>query len=100
MAGLPSGTVTFLFSDVDGSTKLVKRLSVGLHSGEAGVGWVGPAVNRCMELCDAAEGGQIVLSGTTASLLEDEDLGGLSVRDLGDLRTRRIGTAVRIYELA
>lgn len=75
-------------------------ISVGLHSGEAGVGWVGPAVNRCMELCDAAEGGQIVLSGTTASLLEDEDLGGLSVRDLGDLRTRRIGTAVRTYELA
>ena len=75
-------------------------ISVGLHSGEAGVGWVGPAVNRCMELCDAAEGGQIVLSGTTASLLEDEDLGGLSVRDLGDLQTRRMGTAVRIYELA
>ena len=75
-------------------------ISVGLHSGEAGVGWVGPAVNRCGELCDAAEGGQIVLSGTTASLLEDEDLGGLSVRDLGDLRTRRMGTPVRIYELA
>jgi class 3 adenylate cyclase len=74
-------------------------VSIALHSGEAGVGWVGPAVNRCLELCDAAEGGQTVLSPATAGLLEDEDLGGLSLRDLGEQQARRTGRLVRLYEL-
>jgi class 3 adenylate cyclase len=118
---LPHGTVTLLFSDVDGSTELLKRLgarygevlaehrrllrsefaaqrgievdtqgdardvaiSVGVHSGEAGIGWLGPAMFRCEALCDAAEGGQIFLSSSAAALLEEEDLGDLAVRDLG-----------------
>ncbi len=74
-------------------------ISVALHSGEAGIGWVGPAVLRCEGLCDAAEGGQIFLSQATASLLEDEDLGELSIQDLGELATRRTHEAVRVHEL-
>jgi len=74
-------------------------ISVALHSGEAGIGWVGPAVLRCEGLCDAAEGGQIFLSQATASLLEDEDLGELSIQDLGELETRRTHEAVRVHEL-
>jgi class 3 adenylate cyclase len=74
-------------------------ISVGLHSGPAGVGWVGPAVVRCTDLCDAAEGGQIFLSPATAGLLEDEDLGRLVIRDLGERRTRRTGRTLRVYEL-
>ncbi len=74
-------------------------VSIGIHSGEAGVGWVGPAVLRCSELCDAAEGGQIFASQATAGLLEDEDLGELSLRDLGEQQTRRTQRAVRVYEL-
>ena len=50
MPNLPSGTVTFVFSDVEGSTALLKRLAgmepeanpdggaVGLHTGEPAVG--------------------------------------------------------------
>ena len=74
-------------------------MSVALHSGQAGVGWVGPAVVRCADLCDAAEGGQIFLSHATAGLLEDEDLGELVLRDRGEQRTRQTGRAVRAYEL-
>nr|MDQ3382166.1 hypothetical protein [Actinomycetota bacterium] len=74
-------------------------MSVGLHSGEAGIGWVGPAVLRCSELCDAAEGGQIFMSQATAGLLDDEDLGELVLRDLGDQLTRRTQLPVRAYEL-
>lgn len=74
-------------------------MSVGLHSGEAGIGWVGPAALRCDELCDTAEGGQIFMSQATASLLEDEDLGELLLRDLGEQRTRQTQRAVRVYEL-
>jgi class 3 adenylate cyclase len=74
-------------------------MSVGLHSGQAGIGWVGPAVMRCSDLCDVAEGGQILLSQATAGLLEDEDLGELLLRDLGEQRTRRSQRAVHAYEL-
>jgi class 3 adenylate cyclase len=78
---------------------LKPEVSVGLHSGEAGIGWLGPAAVRCAELCDAAEGGQIFLSWATAGLLEDEDLGDLSLRDLGEVRTRRGGELVHAFEL-
>jgi class 3 adenylate cyclase len=66
------------------------QVSIGLHSGDAEV---------CDELCDAAEGGQIFASAATAGLLEDEELGGLALRDLGEVRTRRGGQLVRAYEL-
>ncbi len=75
-------------------------VSVGLHSGEAGVGWVGPAISRCMELCDVAEGGQVLATETTARLLDDVDLAGLQVRDLGDQPARRMGIRTHVYELA
>jgi class 3 adenylate cyclase len=78
---------------------LKPEISVGMHSGEAGVGWVGPAVLRYVELCDAAEGGQTFLSPVTAGLLEGEDLGTWSLQDRGEVRTRRGGEAVRAYEL-
>ena len=74
-------------------------MSIALHSGEAGIGWVGPAALRCSDLCDAAEGGQIFMSPATAGLLEDEDLGELFVRDLGEQQTRRTHEAVRVHEL-
>ena len=74
-------------------------ISVALHSGQAGIGWVGPAALHCSVLCDAADGGQIFISQATASLLEDEDLGALWIRDLGMQQTRRTRQAVHAYEL-
>jgi class 3 adenylate cyclase len=59
---------------------LSPAISVALHSGQAGIGWVRPAALGCAELCDTAEGGQILMSQATASLLEDEELGELSIR--------------------
>jgi class 3 adenylate cyclase len=74
-------------------------ISIGVHSVEAGIGWLGPALIRCSELCDAAEGGQIFLSQATASLLEDAALGELFLRDLGEQEMRRDDGTVRAYEL-
>jgi class 3 adenylate cyclase len=62
-------------------------------------GGIGTAAARCAELCDAAEGGQIFMSQETANLLQDEDLGGLSIRDLGEQRTRRTQRVARAHEL-
>jgi class 3 adenylate cyclase len=74
-------------------------ISVGLHSEQVGTEWVGAAAARCSELCDAAEGGRIFMSQETAKLLQDEDLGELSIRDLGEQQTRRTQRAVRAHEL-
>jgi len=74
-------------------------ISVGLHSGEAGIGWLGPSTIRCAELCNAAEGGQVFLSQATASLLEDENLGDLVIREVGEREMRGRRGAVRAYEL-
>ena len=74
-------------------------MSVGLDSGTAEVGWDGPVVARCEELCDAAEGGQIFVTQAVAGLLEDEDLGELVLRDLGEVPLRRSDQKVRAYEL-
>jgi class 3 adenylate cyclase len=74
-------------------------MSVGLDSGAGGGGWDAPAAARCEELCDAAEGGQIFMTQAVSSLLEKEDLSGLSVRDLGEVPLRRSDRTIRAYEL-
>lgn len=74
-------------------------MSVGLDSGTAGGGWDAPAAARCEELCDAAEGGQTFMTQAVSSLLEEEDLGDLRVRDLGEVPLRRSDRKTRAYEL-
>jgi class 3 adenylate cyclase len=71
-------------------------MSVGLDSGTAEVG---PAVTRCEELCDAAEGGEIFVTQAVSSLLAEEDLGDLVLRDRGDVPLRRTDLKIRAYEL-
>ena len=66
-------------------------MSVGLDSGTA--------VARCEELCDAAEGGEIFLTQAVSSLLEDEDLGDLVLRDRGEVPLRRTDRKIRAFEL-
>jgi class 3 adenylate cyclase len=73
-------------------------MSVGVHSSSAGIGLGGPAIRRCAELCDAAEGGEIFLSQATAGLLEDETLGDVLIRDLGQREMRRIRGATHAYQ--
>jgi class 3 adenylate cyclase len=66
-------------------------MSVGLDSGTA--------VARCEELCDAAEGGEIFVTQAVGSLLEQEDLGDLVLRDRGEVPLRRTDQKIRAYEL-
>jgi class 3 adenylate cyclase len=74
------------------------EMTVALHSSEAGIGWLGPAVYRCAQLCEVGHGGQILLSHATAALLGDQELGELSVRGVGKARVG--GGKQRVYELA
>jgi predicted ATPase/class 3 adenylate cyclase len=157
---LPAGTVTFLFTDVEGSTRLLHELGseayaaalaehrrvvreacaghggvevdtqgdaffvafptapgavaaateitsalvpgpihvrIGLHTGTPLVtaeGYVGADVHRAARIAAAGHGGQVLVSSSTASLLE-----GVALRDLGEHRFKDLAAAERVYQL-
>jgi DNA-binding NarL/FixJ family response regulator/class 3 adenylate cyclase len=78
------------------------RVRIGVHTGEAtpaGDHCVGLAVHRAARICDAGHGGQVLLSETTRSLLEDEEHQ-LDFHDLGTHQLKDFDRPVRIYQLA
>jgi len=157
---LPTGTVTFLFTDIEGSTRLLQQLGasayadalaehrrilreaflrhdgvevdtqgdaffvafptapgavgaaadaqealeagpirvrMGIHTGTPHItdeGYVGPDVHRAARIAAAGHGGQILVSSSTATLLERD-----SLRDLGDHRLKDLAGPERIYQL-
>ena len=170
MSPLPTGTVTFFFSDIEGSTKLIQelgpdypaallahhtiqrqalaenggnelrtegdsffivfgsalhacagaaavqkklaehswpkgatvRVRIGLHTGEAalvGTEYLGLEVHRAARIASAAHGGQVLLSETTRSLVEDALPPELSVKDLGVHRLKDLARAERLFQL-
>jgi class 3 adenylate cyclase len=171
-APLPRGTVTFLFSDMEGSTDLVRRVGedvfagiradhrgllrhafeahggreidtagdgffvafdsarsavtaaitaqlalatcvwpedaevrvrMGLHTAEphlASDGYVGLGVNRAARICDAAHGGQILVSNATAGIVEDAELPGVELVDLGAHRLKGLPREQRLFQLS
>jgi YVTN family beta-propeller protein len=169
MTELPTGTVTFLFTDIEGSTRLLKQLGgryaevlaehqriirdavaerggreidtqgdsfffafaranaalgaavvaqqalaehtwpeggqvrvrMGLHTGEPVVGeerYVGMGVHRAARIGAVGHGGQVLLSNATRELVEDE-VGGVSLRELGSYRLKDIDRTERLFQL-
>jgi predicted ATPase len=157
---LPTGTVTFVFTDVEGSTRLLRllgtdayaaalaehrralreafvrhdgvevdtqgdsffiafstapaalaaaveaqqvlaagpiRVRMGIHTGTPYVseeGYVGPDVHRAARIAAAGHGGQILVSSSTAPLVDGD-----SLRDLGEHRLKDLAAPERIYQL-
>ena len=160
MRELPTGTVTFLFTDIEGSTRLLHDLGpegyaaalaehrrvlreafaahsgvevdtqgdaffvafptapaalaaaadaqaslvagpiqvrMALHTGTPLVtedGYVGVDVHRAARIAAAGHGAQVLVSASTASLIEENGL-----RDLGEHRFKDLAAAERIYQL-
>jgi predicted ATPase/class 3 adenylate cyclase len=157
---LPSGTVTLLFTDIEGSTRLLQQLGqryaqvlaehyrtlrevfsrhggvevntegdsffiafsrasdavlaangiqdalvdgpvhvrIGIHTGEPVVteeGYVGLDVHRAARIMAAAHGDQVLLSETTARLLDSAP----ELRDLGEHRLKDLTAPQRLYQL-
>ena len=158
-ADLPSGTVTFLFTDVEGSTRLLDelgpdayeraladhrrivreacasfggsevdtqgdafflafarapdaleaaaaiteqlgegpiRVRIGLHTGTPLVtaeGYAGADVHRAARIAAAGHGGQVLVSASTATLVETP------LRDLGEHRLKDLRAAERVFQL-
>ena len=158
---LPTGTVTFIFTDVEGSTRLLQQLGadayadalaqhrralreafirhdgvevdtqgdsffmafstapaaiaaaaeaqqvlaagpirvrMGIHTGTPHAtdeGYVGADVHRAARIAAAGHGGQILISSSTASLVDDK-----SLLDLGEHRLKDLAAPERIYQLS
>ncbi len=170
MPALPTGTITVLFTDIEGSTQLLQRLGdepyahvlgeyrrilhaivdaeggrevesqgdgaliafdraraavraalaaqraiiahpwshgalrvrMALDTAEAtahGGTYVGLGLHRSQRICAAGWGGQILLSRTTASIVESELPPGASLKDLGEHRLRDLRHPQRIFQL-
>src|ERR671923_57682 len=101
----PTGTVTFLFTDIEGSTRLLRQLRVrmGIHTGEPAVGgerYVGLGVHRAARIAAAGHGGQVLVSGATRELLRDDPPPDVSLTDLGEHQLKDMDEPERIYQLA
>jgi predicted ATPase/class 3 adenylate cyclase len=75
------------------------RVRMGIHTGEAelrGGDYFGTAVNRAARLMAIGHGGQILVSSTTAELLEDDSV---VLVNLGDHRLRDFDTPMRVFQV-
>jgi hypothetical protein len=90
MVELPTGTVTFLFTDVEQSTRLLAHLG---QPSIVGDGYVGLDVHRAARICAAAHGGQVLLSQLT------RDLADATTRDLGAHRLKDLTQPQRLHQL-
>lgn len=167
---LPAGTVTFLFTDIEGSTRLLQHLGdryaeilaayreilrasaakfsgqevdttgdaaffafprvtdavaaavdaqhaldmhpwpegttvrsrMGIHTGQpltSGGDYVGIDVHRAARICEAAHGGQILLSDVTRMILDQAPPEGIGVKDLGEHRLKDLQRPERLFQV-
>jgi predicted ATPase/DNA-binding SARP family transcriptional activator len=79
------------------------RVRIGLHTGETqerAKGYFGPAVIVAARLAAAGHGGQTLVSGVTATLLDTSDgSDGPDLRDLGTFRLDGVVAEQRIFQL-
>ncbi len=78
------------------------RVRIGVHTGEpirTADGYTGLDVIRGARINEAGHGGQVLLSRSTAALVEDALIGGLSLRDLGMHRLKGLLRPERIFQL-
>jgi class 3 adenylate cyclase len=78
------------------------RVRIGLHTGEplrTAEGYTGLDVIRGARIKEAGHGGQVLLSKSTAALIEDALIDGLSLRDLGAYRLKGLLRPERIFQL-
>jgi predicted ATPase/class 3 adenylate cyclase len=85
------------FSAVDGL-----RVRAAIHTGTADErdgDYFGPAVNRVARLLAIGHGGQVLVSGVTADLVQGELPSQASLRDLGEHRLRDLARPEYVYQL-
>jgi hypothetical protein len=104
----PTGTVTFLFTDIEGSTRLWERDSSAMQAAlarhdeilrgtvEDHAGFVFKTVEDAF--C-SGHGGQVLLSLPTQELVRDQLPSGAGLRDLGERRLKDLFRPERVFQL-
>jgi predicted ATPase/class 3 adenylate cyclase/DNA-binding CsgD family transcriptional regulator len=80
----------------------VVQVRMGLHTGEpqrTAEGYVGLDVHRAARVMSAGHGGQVLLSQTTCSLVEQDLPEGVSLRDLGEHHLKDLGRPMHLFQL-
>ena len=80
----------------------VVRVRIGMHTGEpirTMQGYTGLDVIRAARIKEAGHGGQVLLSASTAAIVQDALLDDLSLRDLGAYRLKGLLRPERIFQL-
>src|SRR5262245_58157381 len=83
---------------------VIVRVRMGIHTGEGTISageYHGIAIHRAARLCSACNGGEILLSQVTTSLLEDEEHLGSAIMlvDLGEQQLKDFDRPVRVFRL-
>jgi class 3 adenylate cyclase len=79
------------------------QVRIGIHTGEVARSagrYLGLALVRALQVCAAAEAGQVLLSQATESLLDADDLDDLVLHDLGERELPDFERPVRLYTIA
>ncbi len=82
--------------------KVDLRVRIGMHTGEAmqtESGYTGLAVHKAARICDAAHGGQILMSTDTAGALKQEEKKQFLLKNLGKYHLKGFETPVEIFQL-
>ena len=78
------------------------RVRMGVHTGEAELregDYHGATLNRAARLMAIGHGGQVLLSGITAALLDGSLPPGVTLRPLGEHRLRDLSQPERVFQL-
>ncbi|MFN2418349.1 MAG: adenylate/guanylate cyclase domain-containing protein [Candidatus Limnocylindria bacterium] len=78
------------------------RVRMGMHTGEARLGtedYVGLDVHRASRIMSVGHGGQILLSDTTRSLVDEALPDGVELRDLGLHRLKDLDRPERLWQI-
>lgn len=79
------------------------RVRMGLHTAEPHLseeGYIGVGVHRAARICEAARGGQILVSNATAGIIEDAELNEVELLDLGEHRLKGLPRPQRLFQLS
>ena len=75
---------------------------MGLHTGEAELregDYFGPSLNRTARIMAVGYGGQVLLSGVTAELVQVELPANTAIKDLGEHRLKGLSNAEHLWQL-
>jgi len=83
------------------------KVRIGMHTGEnaqpggteSGADYVGFDVHQAARVASAANGGQVIISSVTRTLLGEQLPGGVTLLDLGEHRLKDIARPERLFQL-